>query len=108
LSGIVDAVKSCGGQPFIIPAMGSHGGGVPEGQSEILQRLGVDEASTGAPIRATMETQELGPSESGAIAHVDRIAAEADGVIVLGRTKTPSQLRFRERPLRGSRGMPPP
>ncbi|MGI9071091.1 MAG: hypothetical protein ACR2JB_07170 [Bryobacteraceae bacterium] len=88
LSGIADAVKSCGGEPFIIPAMGSHGGATPEGQAEILHRLGVTEQSTSAPIRATMETHELGPSENGAIAHLDRFAAEADGIIVLGRTKT--------------------
>jgi uncharacterized protein (DUF362 family) len=88
LSGIADAVKSCGGEPFIIPAMGSHGGATPEGQTEILNRLGVTERSTGALIRATMETYELGASENGAIAHLDRFAAEADGIIVLGRTKT--------------------
>jgi Domain of unknown function (DUF362) len=88
LSGIADAVKSCGGEPFIIPAMGSHGGATPEGQTEILNRLGVSEQSTGAPIRATMETHELGAAENGAIAHLDRFAAEADGIIVLGRTKT--------------------
>ena len=88
LSGIVRAVKACGGEPFIIPAMGSHGGSTPEGQSEILRLLGVNERSVGAPIRATMETVELGVSESGAIAHVDRFAFDADGIIVLGRTKT--------------------
>ncbi len=88
LSGISDAIKSYGGEPFIVPAMGSHGGATPEGQAEILRRLGVNEESAGAPIRATMETQELGRSESGAIAHIDRFAFEADGIIVLGRTKT--------------------
>ena len=81
-------MKSCGGEPFIIPAMGSHGGATAEGQAEILHRLGVTEQSAGAPIRATMETHELGPAENGAVAHVDRFAAEADGIIVLGRTKT--------------------
>lgn len=88
LSGIVDAVRSCGGEPFIIPAMGSHGGATPEGQAEILHLLGVTEQSSGAPIRATMDTHELGPAENGAVAHVDRFAAEADGIIVLGRIKT--------------------
>jgi hypothetical protein len=88
LSGIADAVKSCRGEPFIIPAMGSHGGATAEGQAEILHRLGVTEQSVGAPIRATMETQELGSAENGAVAHLDRFAAEADGIIVLGRTKT--------------------
>lgn len=88
LSGIADAVKACGAQPFIVPAMGSHGGATPEGQTEILRRLGVTEGSTGAPIHATMETRNLGVSESGAAAHVDRLAFEANGIIVLGRTKT--------------------
>jgi hypothetical protein len=88
LSGISDAVKACGGEPFVIPAMGSHGGATPEGQAEILRRLGVNEQTAGAPIRSTMETQEIGIAENGATAHVDRIAFEADGIIVLGRTKT--------------------
>jgi len=88
LSGIASAVKSCGGEPFVIPAMGSHGGATPEGQTEILHRLGVTGESVGAPIRATMETHELGPSGNGAVAHLDRFGAEADGIIVLGRTKT--------------------
>lgn len=88
VQGCVDAVKEAGGQPFIVPAMGSHGGATAEGQTEILRRLGVTEESVGAPISATMETVELGTTENGAVAHLDRNAAEADGVIVLGRTKT--------------------
>ena len=88
LAGIIDAVKSAGAEPFIIPAMGSHGGAVSEGQVEILKRLGVTEHTVGAPIKATMQTRALGTSKTGAIAHLDDIAAEADGVIVLGRTKT--------------------
>lgn len=88
LSGIVDAIKELGGEPFIIPAMGSHGGAMAEGQTEILKRLGVTEDAVGAPVRATMHTHALGTSETGAIAHLDDLAAQADGVIVLGRTKT--------------------
>ncbi len=86
LAGVVDAVKEAGGQPFIIPAMGSHGRAVAEGQIEILRLLGVTEEAAGAPIRATMETQTLGQAKNGAIAHIDQLAAEADGVIVLART----------------------
>jgi len=88
LSGIADAVRSAGADPFIIPSMGSHGGATPEGQSEILRLLGVEEKAIGVPVRATMETCVLGTAENGAIAHLDRLAAEADGIIVLGRTKT--------------------
>lgn len=88
LSGVVDAVKSAGGEPFVIPAMGSHGGASAEGQVEILKRLGVTEESVGSPLRATMETIALGASETGAVAHLDKIAGGADGIIVLGRVKT--------------------
>jgi len=88
LSGISDAVRASGGEPFVVPTMGSHGGATPEGQAEILRRLNVNEEAAGAPVRATMETRELGRAENGAAAHVDRLAFEADGIIVLARTKT--------------------
>jgi hypothetical protein len=88
LRGVIDAVRACGGEPFILPAMGSHGGAVAEGQTEILRLLGVTDDAVDAPIRATMETRDLGTSSTGAAAHLDEIAAEADGVIVLGRVKT--------------------
>ena len=88
LSGVADAIRAAGGEPFLIPSMGSHGGATAAGQLEILRRLGATEEAIGAPIRATMETVELGESESGAVAHLDKIGAEADGIIVLGRVKT--------------------
>ena len=88
LSGIVRVVKSCGAVPFVIPAMGSHGGATAPGQLEILRRIGVNEQSVGASVRATMDTVALGTSESGAVAHVDRFAFEADGIVVLARVKT--------------------
>ncbi|MGZ4988959.1 MAG: lactate racemase domain-containing protein, partial [Limisphaerales bacterium] len=88
LSGTIDAIRSAGGNPFIVPAMGSHGGATPEGQTEILRRLGVNDQTVDAPIKATMDTLDLGESKSGAHAHLDTIAATADGIIVLGRTKT--------------------
>jgi len=88
LRGIADAVKAAGGEPFLIPAMGSHGGATPEGQTEILHRLGATEAASGAPIHATMETVTLGTADNGAVAHLDRCAYDADGIIVLGRVKT--------------------
>jgi hypothetical protein len=84
IAGISDFVRARGSEPFVIPAMGSHGGATPEGQTEILRRLGVDASE----IRATMETREVGRTANGAMAHVDRLAYEADGVIVLARTKT--------------------
>ena len=88
LLGIADAIKGCGAEPFVIPAMGSHGGATAQGQREILQRLGISDDSLGVPVLAGMETRELGTSESGAVAHIDKLADDADGIIVLGRTKT--------------------
>jgi Lactate racemase N-terminal domain len=88
LQGIVDALRVGRAEPFIVPAMGSHGGATPEGQVEILRRLGATEQVVGAPIRATMETVNLGRAANGATAHLDQFAAAADGIIVLGRVKT--------------------
>jgi len=88
LAGICSVVRACGGEPFIVPAMGSHGGATADGQREVLRRLGVSEEALGIPVRSTMETHTIGAAENGATAHIDRFAAEADGIIVLGRTKT--------------------
>src|SRR3954471_15172010 len=71
LSGICDAVRGCGAEPFLIPAMGSHGGATAPGQTEILRRLGVNEKSVSARVEATMETVALGKARSGATAHLD-------------------------------------
>src|SRR5215469_16677702 len=69
VGGIADAIKAAGGNPFIIPAMGSHGGASSNGQVEILRLLGITDESVGAPMRATMDTLDLGLSKSGAVAH---------------------------------------
>src|SRR4051812_8070009 len=87
VSGIADAIRSAGGKPFIIPAMGSHGGATAAGQTELLRRLGISEKSVRMPVRATMDTLELGRSKTGATAHLDKFAAVADGIIVLGGVK---------------------
>lgn len=88
VGGIADAIKAAGGNPFVIPAMGSHGGATSDGQVEVLRLLGITDESVGAPVRATMDTLDLGVSKSGAMAHLDKLAAVADGIIVLGRVKT--------------------
>lgn len=80
-------VRESGGEPFIVPAMGSHGGATPEGQIEVLEGLGVTEASAGCPIRATMETVILGETANGFPLHIDRNVAEADGLIIANRVK---------------------
>ncbi|MCJ7632667.1 nickel-dependent lactate racemase [Candidatus Bathyarchaeota archaeon] len=87
LATVVGEVKKAGGCPIIIPAMGSHGGATSEGQIEILKTLGITSESTGAEIRASMEVEEIGRLENGAPVYVDRIALDADGIIVVNRVK---------------------
>ena len=84
---IVSAVRARGAEPFVFPAMGSHGGATEEGQRLLLEGYGITEGSVGAPIRATMETRVIGTTELGYPVHMDRFAAEADGIIVVGRVK---------------------
>ncbi|PKN64210.1 MAG: DUF2088 domain-containing protein [Deltaproteobacteria bacterium HGW-Deltaproteobacteria-15] len=84
---VVQKIREAGGEPFLIPTMGSHGGGTAEGQIDVLRSLGVTEESTGAPIRSSMEVVEIGKSRFGFPVLVDRYAAGADGIVVLNRIK---------------------
>lgn len=95
LRAIVDFVKRQGGKPFIIPAMGSHGGATVEGQRRILESYGITEAYCGCPIMATMETKKICQLPDGHDVLIDRYAAEADGIIVFGRVKLHSHFRGR-------------
>jgi hypothetical protein len=90
---VVNAVKLAGGQPFIIPAMGSHGGATAEGQKEVLEDLGVTEESVGAPIHASMEVVQVGQLPGGLPVYTDRNAFEADKVIVINRIKPHTAFR---------------
>ncbi len=87
LGACVDEVRACGGEPFLFPAMGSHGGGTAEGQLEVLAGYGVTEATCGCPIRASMETVEVFATRHGFSVHVDRHAYEADQILVVNRVK---------------------
>jgi hypothetical protein len=83
----VDWLKSVDAEPFVVPAMGSHGGATAEGQREMLAGLGVTPESMGCPIEATMETVVLGTLPDGTPVHHDAIAAKADGVLLVNRVK---------------------
>ena len=84
---LVDRVRTAGGSPFLVPAMGSHGGATAEGQRRIVEELGATEAATGALIRASMDTVLVGTTPDGIPMHFDRTAHEADHVLVVGRVK---------------------
>ncbi|MCA9083961.1 MAG: DUF2088 domain-containing protein [Planctomycetaceae bacterium] len=83
----ISCLRSLGAEPFVVPAMGSHGGGTVEGQLEVLRGLGVTEDSVRAPIRATMETVVVAETETGIPVHFDRFAHEADHVMIVNRVK---------------------
>ena len=83
----VQTLQSLGFKPFVVAAMGSHGGGTAEGQRELLAELGVTQASVGCSIVSSMETIILGQNSYGLPIHFDRAAFEADGIIVLNRIK---------------------
>ncbi|MCC6793248.1 MAG: DUF2088 domain-containing protein [Thermomicrobiales bacterium] len=88
LKAAVAEVRKLGGEPFIIPAMGSHGGATTEGQLDILAHYGVTPELMGCEIRASMETVELGTVEGDIPVYFDKIAYEqADVVIPVGRVK---------------------
>ena len=85
---VVDCVKELGGEPFIIPAMGSHGGATAEGQRGILKSYNITEETMGCPIVSSMETVKIGHAEEiGEDVQIDKNAFGADGIIVMNRIK---------------------
>lgn len=90
---IVDFVKSQGAKPFIVPAMGSHGGATAQGQLEVLKSYRITEETMGCPIRSSMEVVELGYSELGRRVVIDKNAAQADGIIISCRVKPHNAFR---------------
>jgi hypothetical protein len=90
---VIDAVRHAGGVPFLMPAMGSHGGATAEGQKQVLASYGLSEATLGCPVEATMDTDEIGQLEDGTPILVNRLALEADGVIVINRVKPHTSFR---------------
>src|SRR2546427_3074716 len=79
-------LRDLGARPFVFPAMGSHGGGTPEGQLSVLAHYGITEAAMGCPIRATMDVVQVGEA-LGLPVWLDRYAAEADWIGLVNRVK---------------------
>ena len=90
--GTIDGLRSAGWQPFIVPAMGSHGAATAEGQADVLASMGVTEERVRAPIRATMQTRIVGEID-GLPYHVDRYAVDAGAVLVVSRVKPHTSFR---------------
>ena len=87
LAECVGALREAGAEPFIFPAMGSHGGATPRGQTDLLGTLGVTEQAMGCPIRSEMEVIQVGTTATGFPVYQDKIASQADGVLLVNRVK---------------------
>jgi hypothetical protein len=84
---ILDLLRAAGAQPFIIPAMGSHGGATPDGQREVLASYGITESAMGVPIRPSLEVRQIGTSADGVPVFCSLEALGADGVVLVNRIK---------------------
>jgi hypothetical protein len=90
---VVECLRNMGLKPFILPAMGSHGGATAEGQVKLLGELGITESSVGAPIISTMDVISLGSLDSGAEVFMSKDALEADHIVVINRVKPHTAFR---------------
>lgn len=86
VSAVVIEIRRRGAEPFVVPAMGSHGGATSEGQQGVLAEYGVTEAEVGAPVRSSMETVRVG-TMAGIPIYFDRLASQADWIIPINRVK---------------------
>jgi hypothetical protein len=84
---VVDYWREAGHQPFVIPAMGSHGAATAEGQANVLAHYGIDENTMGCPVVSRLDVVELGRSPEGIDTFMDRTAYESDGVFLVNRVK---------------------
>ena len=84
---VVEEMKAIGAVPYIVPAMGSHGGGTAEGQTQVLAGYGITEGTMGCPIKSSMDVVQIGVSDFGMPIYFDKHASEADHVIVINRIK---------------------
>src|SRR3954464_4410168 len=84
---VVEFWKEQGAQPFLFPAMGSHGAATAEGQADVLAHYGIHEATMGAPVISSLDVVPLGKTPEGMETFIDKNAYEADGVFLIGRVK---------------------
>jgi hypothetical protein len=83
---VIDYISSKGGRPFLVPAMGSHGGATDRGQVRVLEEIGLTEKVLGAPVYSSMEAVQLGAVDTVPV-YMDKNAHDADGIVVINRIK---------------------
>ena len=84
---VISYLKQLKLEPFIIPAMGSHGAATAAGQKRVLEHLGIVEESVGAPIRSSLEVVRIGETEDHLAVYLDKLASEADHIVLINRIK---------------------
>jgi hypothetical protein len=84
---VAEFLRGLGARPFLVPAMGSHGGGTAEGQRKVIESYGITEAYVGAPIKASMDVVSLGDTDLGHQVVLDKYASQADHIGVVARIK---------------------
>lgn len=92
---VVEAVQQAGGKPFILPAMGSHGGANPAGQKKVLGGYGITAESMGCPVQASMDVVKVAALDDDTPVLVNRLALESDGIILVNRVKPHTSFRGR-------------
>jgi hypothetical protein len=89
----LDALRDLGGRPFVVAAMGSHGGATAEGQRDLLGEYGISEQALGVPVKTDMNSVVIGTNSWGEPVHQDRNALEADVVVTVSRVKPHTDFR---------------
>ena len=84
---VLDFLRTAGAHPFIIPAMGSHGGATPEGQREVLASYGITEEAMRVPIHDSLDVREVGGTPDGKPVFCSTAALDADGIVLINRVK---------------------
>ncbi len=95
VSTVVTELLALGAKPFLVPAMGSHGGGTAEGQREVLVGYGMGPDDLGIPIRSNMHATQIGTTPGGMPVYFDANAAQADAILVVNRIKPHTAFRNR-------------
>jgi hypothetical protein len=90
----VNSLRELGLEPFIVPAMGSHGAATAEGQKRVLEHYGISEERIGAPIRSSLEVAQIGETEDGIPVFLEKLASEADCVVPINRIKSHTDFEY--------------
>ena len=89
---VLALLRGAGAEPFIFPAMGSHGGATPEGQIEVLATYDITEAALRTPIRASLDVREVGRTADNEPVFCSTEALAADGIVLINRVKPHTEI----------------